>query len=536
MSELPEGWITMSTGELGSWRGGGTPSKANSAFWTDGTIPWVSPKDMKRPQISDADDKITEAALVGSATQLIPEDSILLVTRSGILQHSLPVAANTVPVTINQDLKALTPYDGIDTQFVRLQFQANAQEILRECAKSGTTVESIDFDLLKQHRFRLAPIPEQQRIVAKLNGLTTRTARARADLDRVPKLIARYKSRLLALAFSGERLVARTTLGDISERVTKGESPGWQGFEYQEEGILFVRSQNVGWGKLLLGDQVFLDPTFNLKREKSTIQSGDVLLNIVGASIGRTAVATEDIAGANCNQAVAIIRLQDRDVSDQSYVCWWLQSPEAQGLITDGAVDVARANFSLASIRKMNLPWPSKLERSEIVRRIETAFGWLARMAANHHAAAKLLPKLDAAILAKAFQGELVPQDPNDEPARLLLDRIRADQIRSPKKDRAGSSRRAASKVDVVPQLEESVPELAFNRSQTGKIVIKNRHDPDVYWKPYLADILRNRARPCKVDELQSASGLRVADFYKQLAWEIGQGLIRDSDDGFEVS
>jgi type I restriction enzyme S subunit len=212
-----------------------------------------------------------------------------------------------------------------------------------------------------------------------------------------------------------------------------------------------------------------------------------------------------------------------------------LQSPEAQGLIVEGAVDVARANFSLASIRKMNLPWPSKPERAEIVRRIETAFGWLDRIAADHHSAAKLLPKLDAAILAKAFQGELVPQDPNDEPARLLLDRIRADQIGSPKKASRGSSRDAASKVDAAP-LEESVPEVAITRNQTSKIVIKKRHDPDVYWKPYLADILRNRARPCKVDELHSASRLRVADFYKQLAWEIGQGLIRDGDDGFEVS
>ena len=139
MSELPKGWVTLSTGDAGVWRGGGTPSKANSEFWTSGTIPWVSPKDMKRSYIAEAIDNITESAIENSATQLIPEGSVLVVTRSGILRHSFPVAANTAPVAINQDLKALTPFDGIEPEYVMLQLQADASEILRECTKSGTT-------------------------------------------------------------------------------------------------------------------------------------------------------------------------------------------------------------------------------------------------------------------------------------------------------------------------------------------------------------------------------------------------------------
>lgn len=211
MSELPQGWVTVSAGELGNWRGGGTPSKANPAFWTNGTIPWVSPKDMKRSQISDADDKITQAALDGSSTQLIPECSILIVTRSGILQHSLPVAINTVPVAINQDLKALTPYVGIDPQFMQLQFQSYAHHILQECVKSGTTVQSIDFPLLKKFRLRLAPLSEQRRIVEKIDRLIARTSRIRADLERISaehyatgKLLAKLEAAILAKAFRGE--------------------------------------------------------------------------------------------------------------------------------------------------------------------------------------------------------------------------------------------------------------------------------------------------------------------------------------------
>ena len=91
--------------------------------------------------------------------------------------------------------------------------------------------------------------------------------------------------------------------------VTKGSSPKWQGFEYTDRGLLFVRSQNVLRGNLDLTDVAYLPPVFNESHKNSIIQEGDVLLNLVGASVGRSSIATEDIQGANCNQAVAIIRL-----------------------------------------------------------------------------------------------------------------------------------------------------------------------------------------------------------------------------------
>jgi type I restriction enzyme S subunit len=106
-SELPRGWTRQAMADIGHWFGGGTPSKANPRFWTGGKIPWVSPKDMKSDLITDAKDHITVEAVAQSATNLVEEGSILIVVRSGILQHTLPVAVTQRQVTLNQDLKAI---------------------------------------------------------------------------------------------------------------------------------------------------------------------------------------------------------------------------------------------------------------------------------------------------------------------------------------------------------------------------------------------------------------------------------------------
>jgi type I restriction enzyme, S subunit len=158
------------------------------------------------------------------------------------------------------------------------------------------------------------------------------------------------------------------------------------------------------------------------------MSENDVLLNIVGASIGRSAVASKELVGANCNQAVAIIRLSNPNYIDARYLSLWLQSDEAQETIRLGSVDVARANFSLASIGSLRLPWPDKGKRRQVVRRIETAFNWINRLTVDAASSRTLIDRLDQAVLGKAFRGELVPQDPSDEPASVLLERIKAER------------------------------------------------------------------------------------------------------------
>lgn len=132
----------------------------------------------------------------------------------------------------------------------------------------------------------------------------------------------------------------------MCERITKGSSPKWQGIAYIDTpGILFVTSENVGEYQILLEQPKYVEEKFNTKDKKSILRAGDVLTNIVGASIGRTAVFDRDDV-ANINQAVCLIRCES-EVLNNFFLTYLLNSPVFKGVLHDNEVDNARANLSL---------------------------------------------------------------------------------------------------------------------------------------------------------------------------------------------
>ncbi|HET6763944.1 MAG TPA: restriction endonuclease subunit S, partial [Longimicrobiaceae bacterium] len=201
---LPRGWTDAALGDLGEWIGGGTPSKSRVDFWENGSIPWISPKDMKTDVVTGAADYITEDAVQDSATQLLPSGAVLFVVRSGILGRTLPVAVTTFPATINQDLKALIPSCLISSQYVMNFVRARENDILEYARKAGTTVASLNVERLKTYPIPIPPIAEQKRILARLREMLARTRTARETLEAVPALLEQFRQSVLAAAFRGD--------------------------------------------------------------------------------------------------------------------------------------------------------------------------------------------------------------------------------------------------------------------------------------------------------------------------------------------
>ena len=228
------------------------------------------------------------------------------------------------------------------------------------------------------------------------------------------------------------------TVGQVTYLVTKGSSPKWQGFSYVDKGILFLRSQNVVWGDINLSDIACLPKAFNKKQKKSILKKGDVLLNLVGASIGRAAIASDELEGANMNQAVALIRMVKNGLNNK-LLMHYLLSPETQSFIHGKKVDVARANLSLTDVSLLAVILPPLPEQHRIVSEVERRLSVADAVEETLDAELKRSNALRQSILKQAFSGKLVPQDPNDEPAEKLLERIKREKAKQEAKPKTNS-------------------------------------------------------------------------------------------------
>ena len=159
----------MPLGRIGKWYGGGTPSKSNANFWRDGTIPWVSPKDMSVSVLVDTEDHITFDAVNASATKFVPANSVALVARSSILDRKLPVTFIPFTCTLNQDVKAVIPFDGIEARYLFHVLQGMSGRLLTVARRTGGSVASLDSKKLWAFEVPVPVLEDQRRICQLLD-------------------------------------------------------------------------------------------------------------------------------------------------------------------------------------------------------------------------------------------------------------------------------------------------------------------------------------------------------------------------------
>ena len=168
IGEIPEHWNINKTRYLASLCSGATPSKDIYTYW-EGHIPWVSSQEVKSDIIMDTTLHISEEAIGSCSTKLMPEGTLIMVVRSGILQHTIPVALLGTPATVNQDVKAFAFKPEMLPAYYKYYIQGNNDALLNVLIKDKTTVESIDNNLLLSLKIMVPPIQEQEDIVRYLD-------------------------------------------------------------------------------------------------------------------------------------------------------------------------------------------------------------------------------------------------------------------------------------------------------------------------------------------------------------------------------
>ncbi len=425
MSELPQGWAHAQIEDISIKGQQRKPENDHEIIYVD-----IASIDRKLKKIC------TPQLLKGSeapsrARKIINEGDVLVsLTRPNLnaVAHVSPAYNGQFASTGFEVIKTT----GIESRYVFLLTRTKKFIDDISGATQGALYPAAKSSDIRSYEIPLAPLNEQIRIANKLDSLLAKVDAAQAHLEQIPTLLKRFRQSVLAAATSGELTREWRDNQDANWQLTLLKNVA-SGFNYgssakskPEGDVPVLRMGNLQGGNIDWGNLVFTSDEVEI--EKYILEPGDVLFNRTNSPelVGKTSIYRGE---QKAIYAGYLIRIRGTELLDSEYLNIQLNSPHARDYCwqvkTDG---VSQSNINAKKIQAYQFELPSIKEQKEIVRRVESLFTLADVVEKQYLEAKQRVDRLTQSLLAKAFRGELVPQDPNDEPASELLKRIQAER------------------------------------------------------------------------------------------------------------
>ena len=436
MSEqtLPDNWIEVELGQINH----ASTKNIDPASLADEIFELYSV-----PSFPTGKPEIIPGKDIGSTKQTVEPDDVLVCKINPRINRVWVVKEKSEHMQIASSEWIVVRNSYLEPRFLRHFFTSQdfRDELCADVTGVGGSLTRAQPKRVTQICVPIAPCNEQKRIAEKLDQLLASVDSCKTRLDTIPGIIKRFRQSVLAAATSGELTADwreehqnidqwnECSLSEVTDKITDGEhlTP-----RRSSSGRYLLSARNVLNGRLDLQNVDYVDESeFERIRKRCNPMIGDVLLSCSG-SVGRAALVDADDCYVMVRSAAMIRPIQDKLLP--SFLMFGLQSPAMQLQILEKSSATAQSNIFLGSIKSLELSIPSIPEQQEIVRRVEALFVVADRLEARYQTARTQVVQLTPSLLAKAFRGKLVPQDPNDEPAEKLLERIRAKKDAAPAK------------------------------------------------------------------------------------------------------
>lgn len=518
MSELPSGWVEATVGDVtGYVSRGKSPKYAESS-----SLPVVNQRAIRWFGIQQEHLKFVHPDQFPQWTEerFIRDGDILWnSTGTGTIGRACLVTTGDLfpPKVVDSHVTILRPQrDAIEPRYLFAWIRGpEVQHSIEDLATGTTNQIELNRATIMRTRVPLAPLAEQRRVADKIDALLTRVDACRDRLDRVPTILRRLRQSILASAASGE--LSRewreangsqddwpvVTLRDVCSSIADGDH---QAPPKSDSGVPFITIGAINTGLLKLDNATrFVSETYHrsLKPERSP-QFGDVLVSVTG-SIGIAALVDTHEPFV-FQRHIAVLRPNARVITSE-YLFHRLSADDMRQQGQSVATGTAQLTIPLKALRSFTFSLPPLVEQLEIARRVGVLLAFVDNLESHFRDAINRVEALTPSALAKAFRGELVPQDPGDEPASALLARNRSHEaVGIARKSKRGDTRRPSTKT----------------RAETDMLTRKD------VTPTHLSSILKERGA-LAADVLWGASQLEIDEFYAQLKDEEEQGLLREN-------
>lgn len=518
-SDLPDGWDIASFGDLNSFRGG----TVNPAARPDDVFELYSV-----PSFPTRRPEQLPGHAIGSTKQAVSPGDVLVCKINPRINRVWTVGPRSDHEQIASSEWIGFRSDALVPRFAMHYFSEPSFRSLlcSEVSGVGGSLTRAQPSRVAEYPVPVAPLAEQTRIADQLDTLLARIQACQVRLEAIPALLTRFRQLVLGAAVGG-RLTSEwrakvnaqawrsTTFGQQTVSSYYGPRFGKDDYTRSSSGIPTVRTTDMDRaGRIHVTDETPRVLVPSEKLEQYIAKPGDLLITRTG-SIGVMAVFEGDYQAI---PSAYLIRFRFDAGLRPRYAYYRLASPKGQAELGLSSTAVAQPNVNAEAIKRIALELPSVEEQDEIIHRVEALLSAAEQIEAKLRAASTQTGRLASLTLAKAFRGELVPQDPGDEPASALLARIIAQ-------------RNAPADASAAPTTRRGRPPRAPKETAT---MTKSRQDVDVMGQPYLAAHLRRLGAPVSAQALFKVAELPVADFYKQLAWEVDQGHVVENQTSLE--
>ena len=435
--DIPKHWRVKKLGEVCKLKNG---YAFKSDHYESIGVPVIRISDINEGIVSSG--KAVRVKPIDEYENYLVENNDILVAMSGATTGKFGVYKSTEKAYQNQRVGKFRILDEniLNNEFLYHQINSLKRQIEKDAY--GGAQPNISSAKIEQMQIVLPPLPEQQAIVAKIEELLSDLENGKQQLQTAQQQLKVYRQSLLKWAFEGKLTNKNVKegelpkgwkwvkLGEVLDFVGSGVTPKGGQSVYKTSGVVFLRSQNVYPNKLELDDVAFITDEIDERMKRTRVKPNYVLLNITGASIGRSAFVPPNLSRANVNQHVCILRA-NQQLLDCAFLSSYLNSPQAQSEIMNTQSGATRQGLNFQQIRNIEIPFPPIKGQQLIVDELESKLTVCDKIEETISHSLQQAETLRQSILKKAFEGKLVTQNPNDEPASKLLGRIKAESAKS---------------------------------------------------------------------------------------------------------
>lgn len=345
-------WIECKISDIGTVVGGATPSTKKPENYENGTIAWITPKDLSTfsgRYIQHGERNITETGLRSCSTELLPKNTVLFSSRAPI--GYVAIAANDV--CTNQGFKSVIPNENTNPLFLYYLLKYNKDKI--EGMGSGTTFKEVSGNTMKNI---VVSVPTDKKVQERISSMLGSIDDKIEENERINNNLLQQLNAIFKHWFTDNPQLdsmSQVPLADLCLVVTKGTTPTTLGKSFVSEGINFIKAESILDSHAIDKNKfAFIDEETNNLLKRSIVCSGDIVFTIAG-TLGRFAIIDDSVLPANTNQAVAIIRADSKKVMPQYLYSFFLGNWH-NDYYTKRIQQAVQANLSLGTIKSLPIP------------------------------------------------------------------------------------------------------------------------------------------------------------------------------------